>query len=227
MTRDGTTPASGGSSTTFFDGVANSYSVVCYGTSGVSGTTAYPASVTLNSGTLPPAPSSPPPPRAVPPAPRARRDRRRREVPTHLRDHRHAHRGAEREYSVTFTVNPGTDGGTAVTSGTLTISVSSQVTACSAPAAAGSCDDVHERHRRELHGDLLQPGLRDCGRQGTTRPRSPSPRAPCPPTRRRPPRSRAARRAPRPRADRRSPRSTSWSAPSPRRPRAPTTGPTR
>ena len=49
-----TTPASGGTAVTFYTGVANSESVVCYGTSGVSGTTAYPASITVNTGSLPP-----------------------------------------------------------------------------------------------------------------------------------------------------------------------------
>ena len=45
-----TTPASGGTAATYYTGVANTGSVVCYGISGVTSTTAYPASITLNTG---------------------------------------------------------------------------------------------------------------------------------------------------------------------------------
>ena len=49
-----TAPASGGTATTFKAGIANSYSVVCYGTGFASANAGnYPASITLNSGTLP------------------------------------------------------------------------------------------------------------------------------------------------------------------------------
>ena len=46
-----TTPPTGSSSTTFYTGVSNTLAVSCYGVSGVSGTPAYPASLTLATGT--------------------------------------------------------------------------------------------------------------------------------------------------------------------------------
>ena len=49
-------PASGGATTTFNSsagGTANSYTVECYGESGVTGVTAYPTSISITAGTLP------------------------------------------------------------------------------------------------------------------------------------------------------------------------------
>ncbi|HUA94057.1 MAG TPA: hypothetical protein VMB82_00850, partial [Acidimicrobiales bacterium] len=46
-------PASGGTSDTFIEGTANSYTVTCYTETGVSGTSDYPASITIASGALP------------------------------------------------------------------------------------------------------------------------------------------------------------------------------
>ena len=46
-------PASGGSSTTFYMGSANTYTVECEEQSGISGVTAYPSSIVINSGSLP------------------------------------------------------------------------------------------------------------------------------------------------------------------------------
>ena len=48
-----TAPASGGTAQTFVEGTAATYSVACEGESGVSGTTAYPSSITIASGALP------------------------------------------------------------------------------------------------------------------------------------------------------------------------------
>ena len=48
-----TTPATGGTNVTFDAGVANSQAIVCYEVTGISGTSAYPASITVNSGALP------------------------------------------------------------------------------------------------------------------------------------------------------------------------------
>ena len=43
-------PASGGSSTTFYEGAANSYTVECEAQSGISGVAAYPTSINIASG---------------------------------------------------------------------------------------------------------------------------------------------------------------------------------
>ena len=48
-----TSPATGGSSTTFDVGVANTYGLSCYETTGVSGIATYPSSITVNTGALP------------------------------------------------------------------------------------------------------------------------------------------------------------------------------
>jgi uncharacterized repeat protein (TIGR01451 family) len=48
-----TAPATGGTAQTFVEGTAATYSVACEGESGVSGTTAYPSSITIASGALP------------------------------------------------------------------------------------------------------------------------------------------------------------------------------
>ena len=48
-----TTPATGGTNVTFDAGVANTQAIVCYEITGVTGTAAYPASITVNSGALP------------------------------------------------------------------------------------------------------------------------------------------------------------------------------
>ncbi len=47
-------PASGGSSATFAEGAVAAYTVECEATSGISGVTAYPSSITVNSGAFPP-----------------------------------------------------------------------------------------------------------------------------------------------------------------------------
>ena len=46
-------PASGGTATTFYENTANSYTVECEAQSGVSGTSAYPSSIAINTGSLP------------------------------------------------------------------------------------------------------------------------------------------------------------------------------
>ena len=47
-------PAAAGTTTTFYEGGSGSYSVECESTSGISGVTAYPKTVSINSGALPP-----------------------------------------------------------------------------------------------------------------------------------------------------------------------------
>ncbi|MGD0313902.1 MAG: putative Ig domain-containing protein, partial [Acidimicrobiales bacterium] len=135
-----TAPAAGGTATSFDENVTNTYSVACYGVSGVSGTTAYPASITLASGSLPAGSTEATSTSSSPACATS-----------------HSGTGASEEYILTcaisddptpaqagaypatFSVTPGTDGGTGITSGTLTINVvNGAATACSAPASGGT-----------------------------------------------------------------------------------------
>ena len=120
-----TTPASGGTAATYYTGVANTGSVVCYGISGVTGTSAYPGSITVNTGSLPADAVRAPPPRVPPPARPAPRDQTRRSTtssPVRSPTIRPPRRTAPiRSHSPPI---PGTDGGSAGTSGTLTMTVS-------------------------------------------------------------------------------------------------------
>ena len=105
---------------TFYAGVANTGSVVCYGISGVTGTTAYPASITVNTGSLP-ADAVWAPPRRAP-----------RPVPEHLGTGTTEHyiltcpitdtptTWEVGSYPVKFTGQPGSAGGSRRDSGTLT-----------------------------------------------------------------------------------------------------------
>ncbi len=134
-----TTPAAGGTSVTWYDGQAQSESVACYGVSGVSGTTAYPASITLNTGTLPSGATEATSTTSSPACTTSTSGSGATEeyiltcpiadTPTS------AQNGT---YTDTFTANPGTDGGNATTSGTLTLTVQTQNTVCTAPAAGGT-----------------------------------------------------------------------------------------
>ncbi len=134
-----TTPASGGTAVTFYTGVANSESVVCYGTSGVSGTTAYPASITVNTGSLPPGSTEATSTSSTPACTTSTSGTGTTEhyiltcpitdTPTS---------GQVGSYPVTFTANPGTDGGTAGTSGTLTVTVANTTQTCIDPASGGT-----------------------------------------------------------------------------------------
>ncbi len=133
------TPASGGTSTTWVTGVANSTTIVCYGTSGVSGTSAYPASITLASGTLPAgsteatSTSSSP---ACTTATSGNGTTEEYELKCAIADTPSATQAAT---PLTFSVAPGTDGGTGITSGTLTLTVSNPGTpTCIDPASGGS-----------------------------------------------------------------------------------------
>ncbi len=134
-----TTPATGGTSATWYTGVANSQSIVAYGVSGVSGTSAYPASITLTTGSLPPGTTEATSTTSSPACTQSTSGSGTTEhyiltcpiadTPTP------AQTGS---YPVTFTVNPGTDGGTAVVSGTDTITVSNTTQTCIAPASGGT-----------------------------------------------------------------------------------------
>ena len=131
-------PASGGTSVTWYDGW-RSPNIVCYGVSGVSGTTAYPGSITLNTGTLPSGATQATSTTSSPACTTSTSGSGATEeyiltcpiadTPTS------AQNGT---YTDTFTANPGTDGRNATTSGTLTLTVQSPNTACTAPAAGGT-----------------------------------------------------------------------------------------
>ena len=134
-----TTPASGGTAVTFYAGVSNSQSIVCYGVSGVSGTTAYPASITLNSGTLPSGAVEATTTTSSPACTQSVSGSGTTEhyiLTCPLTDNPTTSQVGS--YPVTFVANPGTDGGTATVSGTDTITVSNTTQACTAPASGGT-----------------------------------------------------------------------------------------
>ena len=84
-----------------------------------------------------------------------------------MQSHRHADRSGRRELPVYVYVHrsAGHDS-VGHLDGHMWPSPPATTTTCSAPAAAGTATTVHERHRRELHSDLLQPGVRDARSPG-------------------------------------------------------------
>ena len=120
-------PASSGSTTTFDSsatGIANNYSVACYGVSGVAGTPAYPSSITIASGTLPADVMLSTTTSSVPPCTQSTSGSGTTEeyiLTCPLTED--AVTSDNGTYPVTFTANPGGDGGSAATSGTLTLTV--------------------------------------------------------------------------------------------------------
>ena len=168
-----TTPASGGTSATFYDGIANSENIVCYGTSGVSGTTAYPASITLASGSLPADATEATSTTSSPACTQSTSGSGTTEhyiltcpiaeTPT---------AGDNGTYTDTFSANPGTDGGTAVISGALNLTVAAlpaPTYTCTTPASGGTSVTWYDgataqteslgvlRHQRRL-GVTAYPG---------------------------------------------------------------------
>ena len=140
-----TTPASGGTSVTFYAGVTNSQSIACYGVSGVSGTTAYPASITLHSGSLPPGTTEATTTTSTPACTTSTSGSGTTEdyiLTCPISDNPTPSQTGS--YPVTFTANPGTDGGTATNSGTDTITVSNTTQACIAPASGGTAQKFDE-----------------------------------------------------------------------------------
>ena len=133
-------PATAGTATTFYEGSAGSYTVECEAQSGVSGTTAYPSSITVNSGSLP-ADGSPTFATSTSSSPACTTgtsgsgateeyilECALADTPTS------ADTGS---YPLTFTAT-GPGGLGSVTSGTLTVTVTPPSTTCSTPAAAGT-----------------------------------------------------------------------------------------
>ncbi len=141
-----TTPASGGTSATFYTGVTNTQTVVCQGVSGVTGTTAYPASITVNTGALPTGATQGTSTSSSPACTTSTSGSGTTEAyiltcgitddptPSQVA----AGPGTGGTYPVSYTANPGTDGGTAANSGTLTITVSNTTQACIDPASGGT-----------------------------------------------------------------------------------------
>ncbi|MGB7051076.1 MAG: hypothetical protein WBG41_05860 [Acidimicrobiales bacterium] len=140
------TPASGGTSATFYTGVTNTENVACYGESGVSGTTAYPASITVNTGALPSGATQGTSTSSSPACTTSTSGSGTTEeyiltcaitddpTPSQVG----AGTGTGGTYPISYTANPGTDGGTATNSGTLTITVSNTTQTCIDPATAGT-----------------------------------------------------------------------------------------
>ena len=128
-------PASAGSSTTFFSSPAgnnNTYTVECYGQSGVSGITAYPTAIAFNTQNLP-ADVSFGTGCTTGTSGSGATEEYLLECPL-TEDSVTADDGS---YAATFTATgPGGDG--SVTSGTLTVTVSPPTTTCSTPASGGT-----------------------------------------------------------------------------------------
>jgi uncharacterized repeat protein (TIGR01451 family) len=133
-------PASGGTATTFYENVADSYTVECEAESGVSGTSAYPSSIAINTGSLP-ADGNPTFATSTSSSPAC--------------THATSGSGATEEYilecaladtptssdagsyPLTFTAT-GPGGAGSATSGTLTVTITPPTTTCTAPAAGGT-----------------------------------------------------------------------------------------
>jgi hypothetical protein len=141
-----TTPATGSTATTFYTGVTNTYAVACYGISGVSAVTAYPASLTLATGTPISGSTQGTTTTDTPPCVQSTSGSGTSEkyiLTCTLTDNpTTSQTGSYGPYS--WTANPGTDGGTAVTSGSVTVTVSNTTQACIAPASAGTATTFDE-----------------------------------------------------------------------------------
>ncbi len=141
-----TAPASGGTATTFKVGIANTYSVSCYGTGFSSASPGnYPASITLNTGTLPADATEATSTSSSPACTTSTSGSGLTEEyilscpvaesPTA------SDTGA---YPVTFTATPGANGGNAVTTGTWTLTVAGINPTCIDPASGGTATTFYE-----------------------------------------------------------------------------------
>ncbi len=141
-----TAPATGGTATTFREGIANTYTVSCYGI-GFSSADAgnYPASITVNTGALPAdateATSTSSSPACTTTTSGAGLTEEYilncaiTETPTA------ADAGS---YPVTFTATPGVNGGNTVNTGTWTLTVAPVTISCIDPASGGTNSIFHE-----------------------------------------------------------------------------------
>ena len=131
-----TAPASGGTSQTFIVGTANTYSVACYGQSGVTGTTAYPSAINVTSGALPADATFP---TTTPGCTQSTSGSGTTEhyILTCIITETPV-TGDIGTYTPKFTATASPNGGTATQSGTLTLSVVGPDTVCTAPASGGT-----------------------------------------------------------------------------------------
>ena len=141
-----TAPASGGTATTFKVGIANTYSVSCYGTGFASASPGnYPASITLNTGTLPTDATEATSTSSSPACTTSTSGSGLTEeyiltcpvaeTPT---------ASDVGSYPVTFTATPGANGGNPVTSGTWTLTVAGINPTCIDPATGGTAATFYE-----------------------------------------------------------------------------------
>jgi hypothetical protein len=143
-----TAPASGGTAQTFVEGTAATYSVACEGESGVSGTTAYPSSITIASGALPVSGDL----TLASGAGCAQSTSGSGTTEEYIEECKFSDSPTVADesatpYTATFTSTPGAFAGstlTASTSGTLSVTISAPTVSCIDPAAAGTAATWHE-----------------------------------------------------------------------------------
>ncbi len=141
-----TAPAAGGTATTFKAGIANTFSVSCYGTGFASASPGnYPTSITLNTGTLPADATEATSISSSPACTQSTSGSGNAEeyiltcpvteTPT---------ASDVGPYPVTFTETPGANGGSTVTTGTWNLTVAGINPTCIDPATAGSASTFYE-----------------------------------------------------------------------------------
>ena len=141
-----TAPASGGTATTFHVTIASTYSVACYGT-GFSSANAgnYPASITLNTGTLPVDATEATSTSSTPACTQSTSGSGLTEEYILTCAIKETPTAADvGTYPLTFTATPGAAGGSTVTTGTLTLTVAGINPTCIDPAAGGTATSFYE-----------------------------------------------------------------------------------
>ncbi len=157
-----TAPASGGTATTFKAGIANTYSVSCYGTGFASASAGnYPASITLNTGSLPADATEATSTSSTPACTTSTSGSGLTEeyiltcaiteTPT---------ASDVGSYPVTFTATPGANGGTTVNTGTWTLTVAADNPTCIDPASGGTASHLLRGFGQQLHGRVRGPERR-------------------------------------------------------------------
>jgi uncharacterized repeat protein (TIGR01451 family) len=141
-----TSPANGGTSTTFKAGIANTFSVSCYGTGFASASPGnYPASITLNSGTLPADASEATTTSSSPACTQSTSGTGTSEQYILTCAITETPTGSDLgTYPVTFSAAPGANGGNTVTTGTWTLTVAAITPTCIAPASGGTATTFYE-----------------------------------------------------------------------------------
>ena len=131
-----TAPATGGTSQTFVVGAANTYSVACYGQSGVTNTTAYPSAINVTAGALPADASFPTTTPGCTQSTSGSGTTEHYILTCNITETPVT--GDIGTYTPKFTATASPNGGTTVQSGTLTLSVVGPNTVCTAPASGGT-----------------------------------------------------------------------------------------